>query len=104
MTAIARIPHASKGVVIGFHCSDLGMHQGGCGVLDGRCTGMHCISDHNGFASFLIGLPFNLALANLVYCCSENRDWSSVGGVHCWFPYGFANGLVYTLVKAAVLS
>lgn len=34
--------------------------------------------------------------------CSADLKWYSVGTFTSWFPYGFADGLVYSLVEAVV--
>lgn len=102
--ALVRFLHAVKRGIVGFHCFDPKMGQGGCGILVPLSSVVCHHVDHYGFASFILGCTFDSAFAYLTYRRSAETHWSSVDGVSGWFPYGFTEGSGHDLVDATVPS
>lgn len=55
--------------------------------------------DHHRFPTFFVGFAFGSARAYWTCGRPAEGDWSSVDGVHGWFPLSFADGRVQDLVE-----
>lgn len=102
--ALVRYLFATEHGIVGFSRNDLGMGQGGCGMLFLPADGVGRRVGHYGFVYFALGCAVSLAIAYFGYRRSAEINWSFVGTFPCWFPYHFVNGRVYTLKEAVLLS